>query len=125
MSRRSTGSPSSGCPANKLLLGVGFYGRGWTGVTQDAPGGSATGAAPGTYEAGIEDYEVLAQRCPPTGTVAGTAYARCGNQWWSYDTPATLRSKAAWARQRGLGGTFFWELNGDTPNGALISGLTS
>ena len=90
-----------GVPASKLLLGVGFYGRGWTGVTQDAPGGSASGAAPGTYEAGIEDYEVLAQRCPPTGTVAGTAYARCGTQWWSYDTPATLQSKAAWARQRG------------------------
>ncbi|WP_158791115.1 hypothetical protein, partial [Streptomyces sp. NRRL WC-3549] len=39
--------------------GIGFYGRGWTGVTQAAPGGTATGAAPGTYEAGIEDYKVL------------------------------------------------------------------
>ena len=34
-------------------------------------GGSASGARPGTYEPGIEDYEVLAQRCPPTGTVGG------------------------------------------------------
>ncbi|MER6504672.1 glycoside hydrolase family 18 protein, partial [Streptomyces sp. NPDC001455] len=71
-----------GVPASKLLLGVGFYGRGWTGVTQDAPGGTATGAAPGTYEAGIEDYKVLKNSCPATGTVAGTAYARCGNNWW-------------------------------------------
>jgi chitinase len=50
---------SLGIPSEKILLGVGFYGRGWTGVTQAAPGGSATGAAQGSYEAGIEDYKVL------------------------------------------------------------------
>ncbi|NED55610.1 glycoside hydrolase family 18 protein, partial [Micromonospora aurantiaca] len=58
-----------GVPANKLLLGIGFYGRGWTGVTQSEPGGTATGPAPGTYEAGIEDYKVLKGKCPATGTV--------------------------------------------------------
>ncbi|QNN50852.1 chitinase [Phycicoccus endophyticus] len=114
-----------GVPAAKLLLGVPFYGRGWSGVTQDAPGGSASGAAPGTYEAGIDDYQVLEATCPVTGTVAGTAYAHCGEEWWSYDTPSTLAGKAAWARAHGLGGTFFWELSGDTADGELIRGLTS
>ncbi|MER6609807.1 glycoside hydrolase family 18 protein [Streptomyces sp. NPDC000927] len=112
-----------GVPASKLLLGVGFYGRGWTGVTQDAPGGTATGAAPGTYEAGIEDYKVLKNSCPATGTVAGTAYARCGNNWWSYDTPATIAGKMDYKDQQGLGGTFFWELSGDTTDGELIKAL--
>lgn len=116
---------AKGIPANKILLGVGFYGRGWTGVTQSAPGGSATGAAPGTYEAGIEDYKVLKNRCPATGTVGGTAYAVCGNEWWSYDTPATIATKTAWAKSKGLGGAFFWELSGDTSNGELISALKS
>ncbi|MDF6041230.1 glycoside hydrolase family 18 protein [Streptomyces sp. JH14] len=112
-----------GVPASKLLLGIGFYGRGWSGVTQDAPGGTATGAAPGTYEAGIEDYKVLRNSCPANGTVAGTAYAHCGTDWWSYDTPATIATKMAYKNQQGLGGTFFWELSGDTGDGELIDAI--
>ncbi|WP_234363746.1 glycosyl hydrolase family 18 protein [Streptomyces sp. WAC04657] len=116
---------AKGVPANKLLLGIGFYGRGWTGVTQSAPGGTATGAAPGTYEAGIEDYKVLKNTCPATGTIAGTAYAHCGTNWWSYDTPATVTSKMGWAKSQGLGGAFFWEFSGDTTNGELVGAINS
>ncbi|MFD7227469.1 glycoside hydrolase family 18 protein [Streptomyces sp. NPDC059881] len=112
-----------GIPSSKLLLGIGFYGRGWTGVTQSAPGGTATGPAPGTYEQGIEDYKVLKTTCPANGTVAGTAYAHCGSQWWSYDTPATIAGKMAYKNQQGLGGTFFWELSGDTTDGELIRSI--
>ncbi|GGL15608.1 hypothetical protein GCM10014719_17100 [Planomonospora parontospora subsp. antibiotica] len=114
---------SKGVPASKLLLGIGFYGRGWTGVTQAAPGGTATGPAPGTYEQGIEDYKVLKTRCPATGTIAGTAYAHCGNQWWSYDTPATIGGKMGYSKNQGLGGAFFWELSGDTAGGELINAM--
>jgi chitinase len=114
---------SKGVPAGKILLGIGFYGRGWTGVTQAAPGGSATGAAPGTYEAGIEVYKVLKTKCPATGTVGGTAYAKCGSNWWGYDTPATIAGKMQYQRQQGLGGAFFWEFSGDTGNGELITAI--
>ncbi|MFI6789180.1 glycoside hydrolase family 18 protein [Nonomuraea sp. NPDC050383] len=114
---------SKGVPAGKLLLGIGFYGRGWTGVTQAAPGGTATGPAPGTYEQGIEDYKVLKTRCPSTGTVAGTAYGYCGGQWWSYDTPGTIGGKMGYAKDQGLGGAFFWELSGDTTGGELITAM--
>ena len=112
-----------GIPASKLLLGIGFYGRGWTGVTQAAPGGTATGPAAGTYEQGIDDYKVLKTKCPTTGTVAGTAYAKCGTNWWSYDTPSTIAGKMTYKSQQGLGGTFFWELSGDTSNGELIKAI--
>ncbi|WP_371632277.1 glycoside hydrolase family 18 protein [Streptomyces sp. NBC_01259] len=115
---------ASGVPASKLLLGIGFYGRGWSGVTQDEPGGTATGAAPGTYEAGIEDYKILKNSCPTTGTVAGTAYAHCGTNWWSYDTPATIGTKMDYKNQQGLGGTFLWELSGDTTDGELIKAIS-
>jgi chitinase len=113
-----------GIPADKILLGVGFYGRGWTGVTTAQPGGRADGPADGRYERGIEDYRVLATRCPPTGTVGGTAYAHCGDQWWSYDTPATLRTKMAYVRSRSLAGAFAWELSGDTPAGDLLKAMS-
>ena len=112
-----------GVPSDKLLLGLGFYGRGWTGVSQAEPGGTASGAAPGKYEAGIDDYYELKGRCPATGKVAGTAYAKCGDQWWSYDTPETIGTKSGWAAQQGLGGTFFWELSGDTAGGELIKSI--
>ncbi|MFE8945438.1 glycoside hydrolase family 18 protein [Streptomyces sp. NPDC007856] len=112
-----------GIPASKLLLGIGFYGRGWTGVTQVAPGGTATGPAAGTYEQGIDDYKVLRTKCPATGTVGGTAYAKCGSDWWSYDTPATIATKMTYKNQQGLGGTFCWELSGDTAHGELIKAI--
>ncbi|WP_239115084.1 glycosyl hydrolase family 18 protein [Planotetraspora kaengkrachanensis] len=114
---------AQGVPAGKLLLGIGFYGRGWTGVSQATPGGSATGPAPGTYEAGIEDYKVLKNTCPSTGTIAGTAYAKCGSNWWSYDTPSTIGGKMTYAKNQGLGGSFFWELSGDTSGGELITAM--
>jgi chitinase len=114
---------SKGIASSKLLLGIGFYGRGWAGVTQSAPGGSATGPAPGTYEQGIEDYKVIKTRCPSNGTVAGTAYAFCSGQWWSYDTPSTIGGKMTYAKNQGLGGSFFWELSGDTTNGELITAM--
>jgi chitinase len=114
---------SLGIPSEKILLGVGFYGRGWTGVTQAAPGGSATGAAQGSYEAGIEDYKVLKTKCPVTGSIAGTSYGFCNGEWWNYDTPADITNKAKFASDKNLGGAFFWELSGDTANGELISAI--
>ena len=113
-----------GVPAGKLLLGIGFYGRGWTGVTAAAPGSTATGPAAGKYEQGLEDYKTIAQRCPPTGTVGGTAYAVCGAQWWSYDTPDTIKSKVAYARKQSLAGAFAWELSGDTPHADLLGAIS-
>jgi chitinase len=112
-----------GIPPGKLLLGVGFYGRGWTGVTGSGTGSTASALAAGRYEKGLEDYDVLAARCPPTGLAGGTAIARCGDQWWSYDTPTTIRTKMAYARSKGLGGAFAWELSGDTTRSDLLGAV--
>lgn len=113
-----------GVPPEKVLVGVGFYGRGWAGVAGAGPGAPASGLAPGRYGPGIEDYHVLARRCPPTGTAGGQAYARCGAQWWSYDTPETIGAKVAFTRRHSLGGLFAWELSGDTRDAALLTALS-
>ena len=112
-----------GIPANKILLGIGFYGRGWTGVTQAAPGGTATGPAAASTEAGIEDYKVLKKTCPATGSIGGTSYGFCNGNWWGYDTPSDVINKMNYAKQQGLGGAFVWELSGDTANGEMMSAI--
>jgi chitinase len=76
------------------------------------------GPAPGTYEQGIEDYSLLAQTCPQTGTVGGPAYAVCRGQWSS-----TAAGKVTYARNEQLGGVFVWELSGDTADGELIAAI--
>jgi chitinase len=114
---------AAGVPPGKILLGIGFYGRGWAGVSGPAPGGRGTGPAPGTYQKGLEDYRVLRDRCPPTGTVGGTAYAACGDQWWGYDTPETVTAKMRYARERALGGAFAWELSGDSATSDLLGAM--
>jgi chitinase len=115
---------SKGIPSSKLLLGIGFYGRGWTGVKQKQPGGTATGPAPGTYEQGVDDYKVVKAKCPSNGMIAGTAFCFRNGQWWSYDTPTTIAAKMGYAKSQGLAGAFFWELSGDTPGGELIRAIS-
>ncbi|MFI6283196.1 glycoside hydrolase family 18 protein [Streptomyces sp. NPDC051018] len=110
-------------PAGKLLLGVSFEGHGWTGVTRSTPGGTATGPAQGTEQPAVDLYRALKTRCPATGRAGGTAYAHCGAEWWSYDTPDTIADKVAYGKRQRLGGTFLWELSGDTPGGELIKAV--
>jgi chitinase len=115
-----------GVPANKLNLGIGFYGRGWTNVTNVNNGLYQTGsAAPGTYEAGNEDYKVLKDR---PGTVYTDSNARAtwkydGNTFWSYDTPAMVTEKMNYVKAQNLGGAFFWEFSGDDANGTLAKAV--
>ena len=117
---------SRGVPAAKLNLGIGFYGRGWTNVPNVNNGLYQSGtAAPGTYEAGNEDYKVLKNRA---GTIYTDANARAtwkydGNTFWSYDTPAMIIEKMGYVKAQNLGGAFFWEFSGDDPQGSLATAI--
>ncbi|QZA77252.1 chitinase [Deefgea tanakiae] len=117
-----------GVPAAKLHMGVPFYGRGWTGVTNANNGlyQKATGPAKGTYEAGIEDYKVL-KDAPGTEyihPVTQQTYRFDGSTFWSYDTPRDIKLKADYAKKMGMGGIFSWEADGDTNDGALVEAMT-
>jgi chitinase len=117
-----------GVPAAKLHMGVPFYGRGWTGVTNANNGlyQKATGAAAGSYEAGIEDYKVL-KNAPGTEyihPVTKQTYKFDGSTFWSYDTPRDIKLKADYAKAMGMGGIFSWEADGDTATGELVEAMT-
>jgi chitinase len=122
---------SRGAPRDKVVLGVPFYGHGWTGVTNRDNGlfQPATGAAPATFEAGTEDYKKL-KDLVTSGTYkvyrdekAGHAWIFDGTTFWTYDDPTEMRRKARYINDRGLGGAMIWSLDGDTATGELISAL--
>lgn len=118
---------AAGVPACNLMLGVPFYGRGWTGVmgANDGLYQPAVGPAPATYEVGVEDYKVLKALGYP-GFLHQEARAYWlfdGETFWSCDDPASLGHKMAYVNRMGLGGVMVWELSGDTPEGELIAAI--
>jgi chitinase len=115
-----------GMPRRELVIGVPFYGRGWTGVTNQNHGlfQPATGPAPGTFEAGYEDYKRLAAL--PGFTLyrdgrAGFAWLFDGTTFWTFDDPAVMRQKAAYVKQHHLRGVMAWSLDAD--DGSLMAAL--
>lgn len=120
-----------GAPARKLVVGMPFYGQGWTGVTGggDGMGQPAAGPAPATWAQGYEDYKAL-KKLADSGAYTLHRDHRGGHAWlfdgttlWTYDDPRVLRTKAAYVRVRGLGGAMFWSLDGDTADGELITAV--
>lgn len=121
-----------GAPACRLVLGVPFYGQGWTGVPDGGTAGlfqPSTGPAPATWQAGNEDYHALkALAASGTYTVHrdtrnGFAWLYDGTNFWTYDDPQVLAAKTAYIRDAHLGGAMAWSLDGDTADGELISAL--
>ncbi|MGC4879190.1 glycoside hydrolase family 18 protein [Micromonospora sp. DT43] len=125
-----------GAPRDKLVLGIPYYGRGWTGVTGGGNGlfQPAAGPAPATYEAGYEDYKQLKTLAGNGYTVhrdlrAGHAWLFDGTTFWTYDDPAVVLQKMLYIRRTGLGGAMIWSLDGDDDNATLTKtiglGLTT
>ena len=50
-------------------------------------------------------------------------YSATAQSFWTYDDATSLAYKTKWAMGTGLGGVMFWELSGDTAEGALIKAL--
>jgi chitinase len=117
-----------GAPSADLVVGVPFYSRGWTGVGSALNGlyQPSTGAAPGVWEAGVNDYKVVKALTGFTrywDRRAGAAWLYDGTTFWTYDDPPVMEMKAHYVRKHKLGGLMFWDLSGDTPDGELIDAI--
>lgn len=110
----------AGVPAEKLVIGVPFYGRGWQGVWPEHHGRYQS------YEAVVEaplSFGVLQARyIGREGFVRyWDAEARAPYLWnaklrvfISYEDAQSLQEKVAYVRARRLGGVMFWEYSADT-----------
>lgn len=123
---------AAGAPANKLVMGVPFYGRGWKNVPAGAGGdglyqSAAGGAAPGTWEAGFNDYKVLknlagVRKIHP---VTKQLYLYTPDmQWWSYDDATVIGTKVDYVKANGLGGLMSWSIDGDDSAGTLTGAMS-
>ncbi|MEG3635485.1 glycoside hydrolase family 18 protein [Micromonospora sp. S2-005] len=115
-----------GAPRHKLVLGIPYYGQGWTGVSGGGDGlfQPATGPAPATHAAGIEDYKQLKNLAREGFTVhrdlrAGHAWLFDGTTFWTYDDPVVVLQKTLYIRRAGLGGAMIWSLDGDDDHATL------
>jgi chitinase len=120
-----------GIPADRLVMGVPFYGRGWIGVPADNNGlhQTFTGLAPGTWDQGDFDYSDLTANYIgkyPTffdeNAQSPWLYAADRQIMISYENPRSLAAKAQYVRANGYGGIMFWELSADH-SGELVSAL--
>lgn len=121
---------AAGVPATKLVMGVPFYGRGWTGVADTDQGlyQPAAGAAPGTHEAGSFEYIDIRDRYLPTWQYFWSQeanvpwlYDKASQTFISFDDACSLEAKAGYVKDQGLAGVMIWEISqGDQ---SLVDGI--
>jgi chitinase len=123
----------AGIAADKLVLGVPFYGYGWKGCAPGADGDGQYQACDGGASGGVNGgnsygFSHLLKRGMLTPAFEGGAgYRRYWNAsarvpylynaaekiWITYEDPASLKEKARYIKRQGLRGAMFWELSAD------------
>ncbi|KAI6084929.1 glycoside hydrolase family 18 protein [Hypoxylon rubiginosum] len=99
---------SHGCPARKILLGIPLYGRSFLGVA--GPGHRHKGQHGGD-EDGAFEYSSLPRKGAKETVDRRIGAASCvggDGGFVTYDNPETVKMKAAYCKQKGLGGLFYW-----------------
>lgn len=115
---------AGGCPAEKLIIGMGTYGRCFTLTNPANHGVGAPVKGPctaGTYtrEAGfLSYYEICKLRTAPGAVTVydsnhRTPYTYNGDQWVGYDNAESLAEKVRYVKDKGYGGWMTWDMDLD------------
>lgn len=117
----------AGIPGEKIVLGVAFYGRGWTGVEPVDSGlyqsvERATKAY--TYKDLQSEYinKRSFDRYWDDSAKAPYLWSTDSTTFISYEDPESLTHKVDFIKAKSLGGVMFWEYRHDD-NGALLDTL--
>lgn len=118
---------NAGFPAQKIVIGAAFYSRVWEGVAEEDNGRYQSGR----HVPGLRYSQLAAEYRSENGyrlfwdedAVAAYAYDAENQSYATFDTPHSLTLKTRYAKELGLGGIMFWELPGDTDEGAMVKAI--
>ncbi|HUP88437.1 MAG TPA: glycoside hydrolase family 18 protein [Longimicrobiales bacterium] len=124
-----------GVPANKIVVGVPFYGYGYAGVATTAAGRFQPIDKTATTDSITRKRWTGALRYNQLGAAITEGFERHWDDvarvpWLynsktrifiTYDDPRSIGEKAAYVRNKKLGGIMIWELSGD--DGALLTAI--
>ena len=111
---------AAGIPADKLVMGVPFYGHAWAGVGSNADGLFQSGLGPkmGRFESGSLNYTEILMDYLPTYKRSWDSEAQVpwlydinSAVFVSYDDPQSIAAKAGYAQDKHLAGIMIWELS--------------
>ncbi len=111
------GHLKAGVPVEKIVLGIPFYGRMWTGVTQQNNGLYQKAKSVGT----IVDYNIIIDKYMNKNFVKILDEAAKAPYLWnndscrfiSFEDTTSLALKLRFVKEKGLGGAMFWEYSLD------------
>ncbi|MCU0317560.1 MAG: glycoside hydrolase family 18 protein [Fimbriimonadaceae bacterium] len=120
-----------GAPADKILMGVPFYGYAWRNISPTNNGlrQPAGTMATGTLAQGVYLYKdivpliasqpTLYRRFWDSNMISPWVYASSleNGLFITYNDVPTISAKAQYVQDRHLGGMMIWELSGDAPSG--------
>jgi chitinase len=121
---------SHGVPPAKIMLGIAFYGRGFTGVSPQDGGlySKYTGGFAETPWKTIESQFLASPdwvRHWSDTAQAPWLYNTRQHIFFTYDDPLSLGIKAEFARRARLRGVMIWVLGEDDPGNCLLNALIS
>jgi chitinase len=121
----------AGVKRNKIVLGVPFYGKGWTNVAATRNGLFQSGTSSHDLHFDYGSIESILLK-PGSGYVrywdyssdSPNLYNANTQTWVDYEDAESLAHKALYVRDYHLGGIMFWEYTGD-PNNVLLDAINA